>query len=100
MVILLTPVELSANDATAAESRRIALGLTQRDLADAAGVSLATWKKFARTGQGSLRLVAAAASALHCAQGIAALFPAPEVRTLDDILGPPKRKRARHRRSP
>jgi transcriptional regulator with XRE-family HTH domain len=75
----------------------VALRLTQQDLAAAAGVSLGTWKKFVRTGQGSLRMVAAVAQALRCPGSLADLFPAPEVRSLDEVLRQPTpRKRVRH----
>lgn len=69
----------------AARSRRIALDITQSDLANRSGVSLASLKRFEQSGEVSLTSLLRLASALDALDGFAALFPQPEPRSLDDL---------------
>jgi transcriptional regulator with XRE-family HTH domain len=82
----------------AARDRRIALGITQADLAARSGVPLGTLKRFERLGEVSLSSLLALAEALDALEGFHALFPLPEARTLEDVehqAARPKRARAR-----
>lgn len=95
-----TPSDAQANIRDAARGRRIALNLTQSDLANRSGVPLATLKRFEQTGQVSLAALLQVASALDALDSFTVLFPPPELRTLDDLEhGPRPRQRASGRRS-
>ena len=86
----------------AAHSRRIALSLTQADLAARSGVPLGTLKRFERMGEASLSTLLALAEALDALDGFQALFPPVEARTLAEVerqVQPPKRARPRRRAS-
>lgn len=82
----------------AARDRRLALGLTQSDLATRSGVPLATLKRFEQKGQISLAGLLALAAALDALAGFGALFPAVEATRLDDLDRPAARQRVRKRR--
>ena len=82
----------------AARSRRIALSLTQADLAARSGVPLGTLKRFERMGEVSLSTLLALADALDALDGFQALFPPVEARTLAEVerqARQPMRARAR-----
>ena len=82
----------------AARSRRIALSLTQADLAARSGIPLGTLKRFERMGEVSLSTLLALAEALDALDGFQALFPPVEARTLAEVerqARQPKRARAR-----
>ena len=82
----------------AARSRRIALSLTQADLAARSGVPLGTLKRFERMGEVSLSTLLALAEALDVLDGFQALFPPVEARTLSEVersAHQPRRARAR-----
>jgi transcriptional regulator with XRE-family HTH domain len=82
----------------AARDRRIALGITQADLAARSGVPLGTLKRFERLGEISLSSLLALAEALDALEGFHALFPLPEARTLEEVERQAERpKRARSR---
>ncbi|MEA2666406.1 MAG: hypothetical protein QOI11_3350 [Candidatus Eremiobacteraeota bacterium] len=79
-----------------AKERRLARGMRQADLAEAAGVTLSTLKRFERSGTVGFEAVARIALALGAERELAALFPPAEARSLDEILvGNRKRVRAR-----
>ena len=69
----------------AARSRRIALSLTQADLAARSGVPLGTLKRFERMGEVSLSTLLALAEALDALDGFQALFPPVEAHTLAEV---------------
>lgn len=69
-----------------AQARRIALGLRQEDLAAKAGVTLPTLRRFESGANVGVEQVARIALALGGERGLAALFPLPETRSLDQIL--------------
>lgn len=69
----------------AARSRRIALNMTQADLAARSGVALGTLKRFERLGEVSLSSLLALAEALDALDGFHGLFPLPEARSLDAV---------------
>lgn len=85
----------------AAQSRRIALGITQVDLAARSGVPFGTLKRFERLGEISFSALLAIANALDALDSFHALFSIPETRTLKDVerhANPPKRVRPRRAR--
>ncbi|MGC9369418.1 MAG: helix-turn-helix domain-containing protein [Paracoccaceae bacterium] len=82
----------------AARNRRLALALTQNDLATRSGVPLATLKRFEQKGQISLASLLAVADALDALDGFGALFPAVEATRLDDLDKPAARQRVRKRK--
>lgn len=82
----------------AARNRRIAIGLTQADLAARSGVPLGTLKRFERLGEVSLSSLLALADALDALGEFHALFPLPDARTLEEVERQaelPRRVRAR-----
>ena len=84
----------------AARSRRIALTLTQADLAVRSGVPLGTLKRFERMGEVSLSTLLALAEALDALDGFDGLFPPVEARTLAEVERQAQQpKRARPRRA-
>lgn len=92
-----TPAEMQDRVRAAARGRRLALGLTQSDLATRSGVPLATLKLFEQKGKISLAGLLALADALDAIAGFAVLFPAVEATRLDDLDKPATRQRARTR---
>jgi transcriptional regulator with XRE-family HTH domain len=96
-----SPQEIADEIGKRAARRRLALGLRQADLAERSGVSPATIARFERGGDTRLSHVVRLAIALDAEEGLARLFPAPDLRSLDDILAAeaaPKRARASTRR--
>ena len=92
---LMTPMELSQLLAQRARQRRLAQELTQQGLAQRAGVTLGTLKRFERTGQISLLSLLRIAAALGATSDFAGLFPAPPLRTLADVEHRQQRQRGR-----
>ncbi|MDR5655243.1 helix-turn-helix domain-containing protein [Ruixingdingia sedimenti] len=95
-----TALDLREAVRVAARNRRIALNITQADLAVRSGVPLGTLKRFERLGEVSLSSLLAIAEALDALEGFHALFPMPEARTLDEVehhAARPKRARSRAR---
>lgn len=91
-----TAPDLSEAVRVAARDRRIALGITQVDLAARSGVPLGTLKRFERLGEVSLSALLAIAEALDALDGFHSLFPMPEARTLEEVEAQAARpKRAR-----
>jgi transcriptional regulator with XRE-family HTH domain len=85
--------------AVAARARALRLSrlLTQQGLADRAGVTLASLKRFERTGQISFASLLRIASVLDALPHVQQLFAAPEARVLDEVLAARvTRKRGRH----
>lgn len=102
MILILdidTPSEMQDRIRAAATGRRLALGLTQSDLATQSGVPLATLKRFEQKGQISLAALLALADALDALAGFGALFPAVEATRLDDLDKPAARQRVRKRKA-
>lgn len=94
-----TPSEMQDRVRAAARNRRLALGLTQSDLATRSGVPLATLKLFEQKGKISLSSLLALADALDAMAGFGVLFPAVEATRLQDLDKPATRQRARARRN-
>lgn len=95
----LSPIELCRSVGNRARELRLAHGLRQADLAEAAGVALSTLKRFEQSGEAGFETVTRIAFALGAEQGVAQLFPPRDARSLDDILSSNrKRLRARKKR--
>jgi transcriptional regulator with XRE-family HTH domain len=90
-----TPEILKAVARRAGELR-IAKGLRQSDLAHAAGLSLSTIQRFEQTGEVAFDAVVRIAMALEAERDFLNIFPAPDMRSLDELLKP-QRKRVRPR---
>lgn len=94
-----SPRGLCAAVGERARELRLARGLRQADLADAAGLPLSTVKRFEHGGTVGFLAVVQIALALRAEREFAALFPAHDARTFDDILAANrKRQRARLKR--
>jgi len=74
---------------------RLDRDLTQRGLAERAGVSLGSLRRFERTGQISLGSLVQIAFVLRAVPGVDGLFAPAEVRSLDEIIEGPRRQRGR-----
>jgi transcriptional regulator with XRE-family HTH domain len=89
------PREAAGAIGARARALRLAQNRRQADLATAAGVTLATLRRFEATGRVGFEAVIRVALALGAEREFALLFPAPEARSLDDILdGQHRRARA------
>ena len=93
-----SPAELSRGIADRARRRRLDENLTQPGLAARAGVTVASLRRFERTGAVSAENLIRIALALGAAAELGQLFPPRETRTLDEIIAAPK-KRQRGKRT-
>lgn len=91
------PAEIERGLAERARALRLAADLTQEGLAERAGVSLGSLKRFERTGAVSLDSLIRIALALGATDGFDGLFAPRPFRTLDEVLATPQ-KRVRGRR--
>jgi transcriptional regulator with XRE-family HTH domain len=91
---LLTAPQLATAVAQRARRLRLDRNLTQQELADRAGMSLSSLRRFERTGEVAFLSLVRIAVALDAVDGLAALFPE-QVRSLDDVLERPRRQRGR-----
>lgn len=103
--MLKTPSEIQHSVALRLKARRVALGWTQQDAAQRAGIAYRTWRRLENEGKASFEDVIKSAIALRCEGGLEALFPQPAATSLDDLLkhqaanaAPPVRVRARKTR--
>ena len=94
--MFLTANEILAEVARRVHDARIHAGLRQKDLAEKAGVSLGTFRRFERTGDVSMETVVKVAIALDKEREFLALFPPSDPRSLDEVLrSTPKPARVR-----
>lgn len=93
---LLTAPDLARSVAKRVRRERLARAWTQRELAERAGTSLSSLRRFERTGEIAFLTLVRIAVALDAVDGLAALFPE-RIRSLDDLLAPPRRQRGRRR---
>ena len=89
-----SPMEVMAQLAARAKRRRIEAGLTQRELAEKAGIS---YGKLAlrQTGLDSLEAVVKIAFVLQAEAEFDGLFPPRPPKTIADVIEPPARQRVR-----
>ena len=84
-----------------ARELRLSQGLLQEELAEHAGVGLATVRRFEKAGRASIENVLRIATALSAEGVFDQMFEAPPYASLDEALARPKvtaRRRARRRR--
>lgn len=89
-----------ASLAERARALRIRRGLHQDQLAERAGLGVATIVRFEKSGRASIENVLRIAVALDAEQGFARLFEQPAFATLDEAIGataPEQKKRRRAR---
>ncbi|MDF1760286.1 MAG: helix-turn-helix transcriptional regulator [Coxiellaceae bacterium] len=81
--------------------RRLALGLTQKGLAERSGVNLATLRKFERTGKIAFETLLKLSVVLDYFEPITNAFNPIQTpyRTIDDVLKKQEKKRQRGRES-
>ncbi len=92
-----TPASVAQEIAGRVKQRRLALRLTQVELAQKAGIPLATYRLFETKGQIALSGLLQIAFALDCMSDFDALFAGASWATMDDMLAQAKpAKRVRH----
>ena len=102
MLSLKTEADVLREVADSVRSQRVALNWRQEDLATRSGVSIATLRRFERTGQigflGLARLMVTLGLADSFLAGLKRPEPAP--RTMEAFLAPAKTRRPRQRVRP
>lgn len=93
---LMTPPQLALSVAQRVRRRRLDRAWTQRELAERAGMSLSSLRRFERTGEVSFASLVRLAVALDALEGLAALFEE-RPSSLDEVLERPRRQRGRRR---
>ncbi|MBQ7530671.1 MAG: helix-turn-helix transcriptional regulator [Paludibacteraceae bacterium] len=92
-----TPASMAQTVAARVKQRRIAMRLTQAELAQKAGLPLATYRRFEQSGQIALDGLLHIAFALDCMSDFNALFATQTWATMNDMLKQTKQgKRVRH----
>jgi len=92
-----TPLSVAQAVAERAKKRRTAMRLTQAELAQKAGLSLSTYRRFEQQGQIAFSGLLQIAFALDCMSDFNALFASQSWATMDDMLAQTKPiKRVRH----
>ncbi len=86
MLSLISPSNMSADVAKCARAMRLAQNLSQRSLAERAGVSQASLKRFEGTGEVAFSTLLQIAAALGCMDDFASLFAARKLATIDEIV--------------
>lgn len=85
LLIEQTPKALVQRTGERAKARRLALGLTREVLAERAGVSVDTLRRFETTGQIAFERLVRIAVALNVSPNLDDLFPAVTVERLEDL---------------
>jgi len=92
-----TPLSVAQAVASRAKQRRTAMRLTQAELAQKAGLSLSTYRRFEQQGKIAFSDLLQIAFALDCMGDFNALFASRSWATMDDMLAQVKPvKRVRH----
>jgi len=92
-----TPLSVAQAVAERAKQRRTAMRLTQAELAQKAGLSLSTYRRFEQQGQIAFSGLLQIAFALDCMSDFNTLFSSQSWATMDDMLAQVKPvKRVRH----
>ena len=82
-----------------AKARRLEMNLTQEGLSVRAGIPLATYRRFERTGKISLEGLLHVAYALDALDDFDAVFDAPRYASLDEALEATQKNRKRGKRN-
>lgn len=88
-----TPDSEARELAKRVKKRRLALRMTQSDLAQRAGMPLATYRRFEQTAQVSLRGLLSIASALNALEDFRTLFASNTWSTMDEMLADAQSKK-------
>lgn len=88
-----TPDSEAQELAKRVKKRRLALRMTQSDLAQRAGMPLATYRRFEQTAQVSLRGLLSIASALNALEDFRTLFASNTWSTMDEMLADSQSKK-------
>lgn len=88
------PEELARQIGAKAKSKRLAMNLTRKTLAQRSGVPAPTLRRFESTGQVGFVALLQIADALGCMDDFNSLFSVKPFLTLDEFLAP-QRKRGR-----
>lgn len=92
-----TPISVALAVADRAKQRRTAMRLTQAELAQKAGLSLSTYRRFEQQGKIAFSDLLQVAFALDCMSDFDALFASQSWVTMDEMLAQAKpAKRVRH----
>ena len=92
-----TPLSVAQEVAERAKQRRTSMRLTQAELAQKAGLSLSTYRRFEQQGQIAFSGLLQIAFALDCMSDFDALFASQSWATMDEMLAHVKpAKRVRH----
>ncbi len=81
-----TPIQICASIAERVKMRRLELNLTQDGLSARADVNLATYRKFERTGEISLRNLVKIAFSLNTIDAFQLLFEQKQYEHINDVL--------------
>lgn len=81
-----TPASVAIDLAARAKKRRLALHMTQAELACRAGIPLATYRRFEQTAQISLQGLLSVAVALNAIDDFQQLFASNTWGTMDEML--------------
>ncbi len=90
---LSSPLDIRRGIASRARSARLAANLSQAGMAERAGVSLGSLKRFESTGAASLNAVVRIAFALRMEEPFEKLFVPPRFTSMAEVLALSKRRR-------
>lgn len=97
MITFFSPKELAEDLSERARTRRLQFNLTQRELADRAGVSFGSVKRFEQTGEISLKHLLRIAVVLNATDAFESLFDSSQYQSVREVVESNKknqRKRA------
>ena len=86
-----TPGQLTADVAKRAALRRKELGLTQSELAERAGMSLGSLRRFEQTGAVAFESLVRICIALGCEDDLASLFSRRAYRSIQEVIDAQRR---------
>ena len=81
-----TPAQVAMQIAMRVKSRRLELDLTQKGLAERAGIKFATYRRFEQTGEISLIGLLQIVFALNALSDFDVLFSQKQYQSIDDVL--------------
>jgi len=95
---LMGPGDVARTVAGRARARRVALGLTQAEVAERIGIGLSSLRRFESTGKIAFDALVRLAFVLDSVETFGGLFPEPEFRSLDEVVSRPQRQRGLRKR--
>lgn len=94
---LMAPGDVARGIAARARARRVALGLTQQEIAERSGINIWTLRRFEASGKLAFDALIRLAIVLDAIEGFGALFPEPEFHSIEEVIDRPKRQRGKRR---